>query len=53
MEFVGGLTTGAVNVLPAELKHVDLSNNKLTYLHDHAFEHLTNLILLDLKLVLY
>ncbi|CAL2039811.1 unnamed protein product [Caenorhabditis brenneri] len=49
LEFVAGLSTGAVNVLPAELKHVDLSNNKLNYLHEFAFEHLQNLILLDLK----
>ncbi|PIC33139.1 hypothetical protein B9Z55_013230 [Caenorhabditis nigoni] len=49
LEFVAGLSTGAVNVLPAELKHVDLSNNKLNYLHEFAFEHLSNLVLLDLK----
>uniref|UniRef100_A0A1I7UDH0 LRRCT domain-containing protein n=1 Tax=Caenorhabditis tropicalis TaxID=1561998 RepID=A0A1I7UDH0_9PELO len=49
LEFVAGLSTGAVNVLPAELKHVDLSNNRLNYLHESAFEHLSNLILLDLK----
>ncbi|CAI2351874.1 unnamed protein product [Caenorhabditis sp. 36 PRJEB53466] len=49
IEFISGLVSGAVNVLPSELKHVDLSSNRLNSLHDHAFGHLSDLILVDLK----
>uniref|UniRef100_A0A8R1HNY6 LRRNT domain-containing protein n=1 Tax=Caenorhabditis japonica TaxID=281687 RepID=A0A8R1HNY6_CAEJA len=49
LEFMAGISTGAVNVLPKELKHVDLSENRLNFLHEHAFGHMSNLILMDLK----
>ncbi|VDM54490.1 unnamed protein product [Angiostrongylus costaricensis] len=40
---------GAVNVLPPSLKQVDLSNNRIAFVHENALAHMKTLAVLDLR----
>ncbi|CAI5448232.1 unnamed protein product [Caenorhabditis angaria] len=49
IEFISSSASGSVNVLPAELKHVDLSSNRLNQIYEGSINHMKHLVLLDLK----
>ncbi|CAD6191299.1 unnamed protein product [Caenorhabditis auriculariae] len=50
LEFFAGAGSSAyINVLPASLRFVDLSSNKINFLHESAMQHMQKMAVLDLQ----
>ncbi|EYC45819.1 hypothetical protein Y032_0415g1052, partial [Ancylostoma ceylanicum] len=47
LDFLSG--SGSVNMLPPDLKQVDLSNNRIAFIQEGSLAHMEKLALLDLK----